>query len=49
MAEAAEVVTVSVVVAADGLVGVTVEGEKLHVAPEGRPEQANETAAANPF
>jgi hypothetical protein len=29
--------------------GVTELGEKLHVALEGRPEQAKETAAANPF
>ena len=48
MAEAEAVVTVSVVVAADWLVGVTDEGEKLHVAPAGRPEQAKETADENP-
>ena len=29
--------------------GVTVEGEKLHVAPAGKPEQANDTNALNPF
>ena len=29
--------------------GVTVAGEKLHVAPAGNPVQANETAALNPF
>jgi hypothetical protein len=29
--------------------GVTVAGEKLHDAPEGNPEQLNETAALNPF
>lgn len=29
--------------------GVTVAGEKLHDAPEGKPEQAKETAAPNPF
>ena len=41
-------VTVSVVVAVP-LAGVTVDGEKLHVAPAGKPEQANETGALNPF
>jgi hypothetical protein len=44
----AEVATVRVVGAATTY-GVTVAGEKLHDAPEGRPEQANETAALNPF
>lgn len=29
--------------------GTTVAGEKLHDAPEGNPEQLNETAEANPF
>jgi hypothetical protein len=29
--------------------GVTVGGEKLHEAPEGNPEQLNETAELNPF
>jgi hypothetical protein len=29
--------------------GVTVPGEKLHVAPAGRPEQLRATGAANPF
>ena len=29
--------------------GVTVAGEKLHAAPEGSPEQTNETGAFNPF
>jgi hypothetical protein len=29
--------------------GVTVAGEKAHAAPEGSPEQTNETAAFNPF
>jgi hypothetical protein len=28
---------------------VTVAGEKLHDAPEGNPEQLNETAESNPF
>jgi hypothetical protein len=28
--------------------GVTVDGEKLHDTPTGRPEQLNETAEANP-
>jgi len=40
--------TVSVVVAA-APDGVTVVGEKLHEAPDGKPEQLNETAEANPF
>jgi hypothetical protein len=44
----AEVVTVSVVDAAPPE-GVTVCGKKLHVAPEGRPEQLKETAESNPF
>jgi hypothetical protein len=45
----AEVVAmVSVVVAAVPPVGVTVAGEKLQVAPVGRPEQAKLTAALNP-
>ena len=43
----AEVATVRVVDVVPG--GVTVEGEKLHDAPVGRPEQANETAESNPF
>lgn len=47
-AEAAAVVTVSVVVEAAVPEGVTVAGKKLHDAPEGNPEQANETAEANP-
>ena len=44
----AAVVTVSVVevTAPDG---VTVAGAKLHDAPEGNPEQLNETAESNPF
>ncbi len=41
------VVTVSVVEAA-APEGVTVAGEKLHDAPEGSPEQLNETGEANP-
>ena len=44
----AEVVTVSVVETA-APEGVTVAGEKLHDAPEGSPEQLNETAASKPF
>jgi len=40
------VVTVSIVDVAPG--GVTVDGEKLHDAPEGNPEQANETDELNP-
>jgi hypothetical protein len=44
----AAVVTVSVVEAAEPD-GVTVAGEKLHDAPEGNPEQLNETAELNPF
>jgi hypothetical protein len=39
-------VTVSVVDVVPG--GVTVAGEKLHDAPAGRPEQANETAESKP-
>ena len=39
--------TVSVVEVVPG--GVTVDGEKLHVAPEGRPVQANETEESKPF
>jgi hypothetical protein len=45
-AELAEVVTVSAVDVVPG--GVTVDGEKLHVAPVGNPEQVNETAELNP-
>ena len=41
------VVTVSTVDVAPG--GVTVAGEKLHVAPVGKPEQLNETAELKPF
>lgn len=41
------VATVSVVEAVEPE-GVTVAGEKLHVAPDGKPTQANETAEANP-
>jgi hypothetical protein len=48
IADVAVVVTVTVVVAAAGLAGVTVAGEKLHVSPAGNPEQANETAEVNP-
>ena len=49
MLEAAAVVeTVSVVDAVDPD-GVTLVGLKLHDAPEGSPEQLNETAEANPF
>jgi hypothetical protein len=44
----AEAVTVSVVVAAVPK-GVTELGEKLHDAPEGNPEQLNETADEYPF
>ena len=40
--------TVSVVVEAAVPDGVTVAGEKLHEAPEGNPEQANETAELKP-
>jgi hypothetical protein len=29
--------------------GVTVDGEKLHVTPEGKPEQLNETMELNPY
>ena len=43
-----EVVIVSVVEAA-APDGVTVAGEKLHNAPEGSPEQANETVELNPL
>jgi hypothetical protein len=42
-----DVATVSVVDVVLG--GVTVAGEKLHDAPEGNPEQANETAELKPF
>jgi len=42
-----DVATVSVVEVVPG--GVTVAGEKLHVAPAGSPEQLNETAALNPL
>lgn len=45
----ADVVTVSVVVAAAVPFGVTVAGEKLHDAPVGSPEQVNETAVSKPF
>jgi hypothetical protein len=38
---------VSVVVFALG--GVTVKGKKLQDAPEGRPEQENETVELNPY
>jgi len=44
----ADVLTVSVVVAA-ALEGVTVCGLKLHDAPEGSPEQLNETVELKPF
>ena len=44
----AEVVTVSVVVAA-APEGVTVAGEKEHDAPDGSPEQLNDTAELKPF
>ena len=47
MALVAEVVTVSVGEVLPG--GVAVCGEKLHVAPDGNPEQLNETAELNPF
>jgi hypothetical protein len=43
-----EVLTANVVEAA-APEGVTVAGEKLHAAPDGNPEQANETAVLNPF
>lgn len=48
---AVEVATVSVVDAAAVPAGVTVAGEKLHDAPDGRPEQANDTAESilDPF
>ena len=46
LAEAEEVVTVTDVCVVPG--GVKVEGEKPHDAPAGSPEQANETAEANP-
>lgn len=45
----ADVVTVSVVVDAVVPEGVTVDGEKLHEAPLGSPEQVNITAEAKPF
>jgi hypothetical protein len=41
--------TVNVVVEAEPPDSVSVAGEKLHVAPEGNPEQLNETAELNPF
>lgn len=47
-AEADEVETVRVVDAVAPN-GVTVDGLKLHDAPEGKPEQANETADEKPF
>jgi len=47
LADVAAVVTVRVVVAAAGPDGVSVAGEKLHAAPAGTPEHANETAEAN--
>jgi hypothetical protein len=47
LAEAATVVTVSVVVTAAGPDGVSFAGEKLHAPPGGNPEHANETADAN--
>lgn len=37
------------VVEAAAPAGVTVAGEKPHDAPEGNPEQLNETAELNPF
>jgi hypothetical protein len=43
------VVIVSCVVEAAPPDGVTGVGEKLHVAPEGNPEQVNVTAELNPF
>jgi hypothetical protein len=45
-ASAVVVLTVSVVEVVPG--GVTVAGEKLHVAPGGKPEQLNEIAEVNP-
>lgn len=48
VAVAAEVETVSIVEIAVPT-GVTVDGEKLHDAPVGSPEQLNETAELNPF
>jgi len=48
-AVAAVVVIVRIVVEAAMPEGVTVGGEKLHVAPVGSPEQANVTAEANEF
>ncbi len=47
-ADAAVVLSVSVVVAALPPVGVTVVGAKLQVASEGRPEQAKVTAWVKP-
>jgi hypothetical protein len=47
VAELAIVFTVSVVDVVPG--GITVNGEKLHEAPEGKPEQLKETAESNPF
>jgi hypothetical protein len=47
-ASVVEVVTVRVVEATPPD-GITVAGEKLHDAPEGNPEQLNETVAANEF
>ena len=48
---AAVVVEVAIVsvVGADAPEGLTVAGEKLHEAPEGRPEQLKETAELKPF
>lgn len=46
---AAVVAIVIVVVAAVVPLGVTAEGEKLHVAPDGSPEQAKFTAELKPF
>ena len=48
-AAAVPVATVSVVFAAAAPDGVTVAGEKLHVAPAGKPPHANVTGELKPF
>ena len=48
LAGLAEVTTERVVLAA-APEGVKIAGEKLHEAPEGRPEQLKETGESNPF
>ena len=49
VAVAVEVVTVNVVVETVVPESAKVGGEKLHVAPEGNPEQVNETTELKPF